>query len=195
MRCSYRALLAAIAAGLQTIAFSQSNRGDSIEEIEGSGPDSYGAVAELESLFFSSDPSLFRAAHASTDLPHRALKALQRAVPFGNLVERGGRWNTGDLLSEDRLMAEFVVSWISATTALIVYRTGGWGISTNLLLIDSTVATYCVYQGYERGLAAELSVADAQQLLSSQPAESRHSCLPRDIALDARERVPAIVSQ
>jgi len=183
----YRVLLIALAGGLQTVAYSQANRRASLAGSDSSEQGVHQDVVELESAFISSDPSLYQAVHTSTDLPQRVRAAVQRQVPYGNLVQRGERWNTGDIISEDRPMAEHVISWISDTTALVVYRTGGWGVVTNLLLFDSTVATYCVYGGHNRALAAQLRLFEAQQLLSSLPDDAQRRCLPRDIAFDDKE--------
>jgi hypothetical protein len=102
-------------------------------------------VRHLEGLFSSEEVSVFRVIHTSDELPSRALAMLKSVVSRGSLAEWGEGWNSTDILSKDEPMARHVVSWVSSSITVTVFQTGGFGVTTNLLLTDVAERIYCVY--------------------------------------------------
>ena len=134
------------------------------DDDEGSTPDT--EIAELESRFSSTDPGVFRILRTSFELPSVPLRLLKREAYEGRLAEWGERWNSTDVIGGDQATAQHVLSWISGSTTLIVFRTGGFGGSTtNLLLFDSASPVYCMYRSYSKDIPAMLSIEGIQWLM------------------------------
>jgi hypothetical protein len=101
----------------------------------------------LESLFARESKTAFRIVREAGALPSDVHSMLMASVPFGNVAEWGEDWDSGDIVSRDRPMAQHVVSFISGNVSMVIFRSAGiGGPMTNVLLTGNPSPAYCVLQ-------------------------------------------------
>lgn len=103
--------------------------------------------AHLEALFAQESADAFVSVREVSGLPGEVHSMLMDSVPFGNVAEWGEDWNAGDIASQERPMAQHVISFTSDRVSLVIFRSGGSsGPVTNVLLAATSFPAYCVFR-------------------------------------------------
>ena len=84
------------------------------------------------------------------DIPPDVIDAFRLTVLWDRMAEWGEPWNTGDVIREGDQHRQHVFSAVSPTVAVVVFRTGGWVVSTRIAVAERSTPGLCEYNGGER---------------------------------------------
>ena len=119
--------------------------------------------ARLQALLAAESAASFSTVRETVELPAEVHSMLVASVPLGGVAEWGDDWNSGDVVSSDRPMAQHIVSFVSERVSAVVFRTGGiTRANMNLLLTDASSPVYCVYSSLGEPFLSNVTIEALQ---------------------------------
>ena len=79
------------------------------------------------------------------DIPTDVVDAFRLTVQWDRMAEWGEPWNQGDIEFGDVPTRQHVFSAVSPTVAVVVFRQGGWGLRTTVVVAERNTPGLCVY--------------------------------------------------
>jgi hypothetical protein len=107
--------------------------------------DSPSEIARIEQAFI--DAGELEIIHRIDELPSDVLEAFGQRVDWDSMAEWGEHWDIGDVTIGESTTPrrQHMFSAVSDSVAMIIFRTGGWAVITQVIISQRGVEGTCSY--------------------------------------------------